>query len=444
MPVPPLPTRPERRIAPSLWRDPDFVRLWVGQTASQFGAQASQVTLPLIAVVTLGVGAGQLGVLRAVQQVPVLLLSLFVGVWVDRWRVRSVMVLADFGRAVALAVIPVAYLLDRLGVPLVFVVGFVVGVFTVCFDVAYQASLVQLVERDQLAQGNSMLESSTSAAQIGGPAIGGGLISLISAPIAVVASSIFFIVSFASIGRIRRSQVVPEYDGPSTGLMRQIRAGLRLVAGDARLRAIGLASGCYLFFFAAVMTIYLLYLPRTLHLSGGAIGLVLAALGAGSLVGSLLSTRLPRRFGYGVVLVAGALISDGVLLCVPAVHGSGPVTVMLLVTINVVYGAFGQAVDVAVMAVRQAITPRDMQGRVVATIHFTGVGMTPLGSLLGGALAGVVGLRTGLLLAAAGMLLSPLCIALSPLTRLGKSLPQPNADRSGSPPIAPGTGRPSS
>jgi len=412
-----------RPTVPSLWRDRDFVRLSVGQTASQLGAQASQVTLPLIAVVALGAGATQLGALRAVQQAPILLLSLVVGAWVDRWRVRNVMVLADAGRALALAVIPIAYFLHILGVPVLVVVAFIVGVFTVCFDVAYQASPVRLVKRDQLAQGNSILESSRSAAQIGGPALGGGMVTLLSAPIAIVASAFCFTLSFLAISRIRRPESVPKHSERATGMLRQIRDGLRLVVSDASLRVVCLCSGLFQFSFAAFMTIYLLFLPRTLHLSGAALGLALAALGPGSLVGSLLSAKLPRRFGYGVVLVSGAAIGDGAMLCVPGLHGSGAVMIAALMAINFVFGVLTQTVDVAVMAVRQAITPAELQGRVAATMHFTGMGLTPLGSLLGGLLASQLGLRTSLLVAAVGMLLSPLCMVLSPLARLGKALP---------------------
>jgi len=413
-----------RSDPPTLWRDRDFVRLWVGQTASQLGAQASLVTLPLIAVLALRAGAGELGVLRAVQQAPVLLFSLFVGVWVDRWRTRNLMVLADFGRALALTAIPVAYLLGSLGVPVLFVVAFLVGVFTVCFDVAYQASLVRLVDRRQLAQGNSMLESSRSAAQIGGPALGGGIVAFVSAPIAIVAGAFFFVLSCLSISRIRRPESVPSNVERAASIARQIHEGLRVVVRDASLRTVGMCSGIFQFFFAATMTIYLVFLPRSLHLSGAAVGLALAALGPGSLVGSVLSAKLPRRFGYGVVLVSAAIIADGVMLGVPGLHGSGAVTIALLVAINFIFGAFGQTVDVAIMAIRQAITPAAMQGRVAATINFAGMGMTPLGSLLGGYLAAGLGLRTGLVLAAAGLWLSPLCMVLSPLARLGKALPE--------------------
>jgi hypothetical protein len=121
------------------------------------------------------------------------------------------MVLADFGRAVALAAIPIAYFLGVLGIPVLYAVGLVVGILTVFFDVAYQACLVRLIRRDQLAQGNSVLEGSRSAAQIGGPALGGALISLLSAPIAVVAGSFFFLLSFVSIQTMRRRERPAEY-----------------------------------------------------------------------------------------------------------------------------------------------------------------------------------------------------------------------------------------
>ncbi|MFC9289100.1 MFS transporter, partial [Streptomyces sp. NPDC057052] len=159
--------------------------------------------------------------------------------------------------------------------------------------------------------------------------------------------------------------------------------------------------------------------------SGTVVGLALAAAGPGALLGSLLAARLPNRFGHGAVLVTAAALGDGAFLCVPALHGSSAVTVAVLLAVGFVFGAGGQLVNVTVMAVRQAVTPDGMQGRVAATITFAGMGLTPLGSLLGGFLAEQWGLRTSLLVTAAGMLLSPVLMALSPLVRLGRALPTP-------------------
>ncbi|QXQ95652.1 MFS transporter [Streptomyces sp. WY228] len=417
---------PSPSPTPSLWRDADFRRLWVGQTASQLGEHTTLVVLPLFAVLTLDAGAGRLGVLRAVGQAPVLLLSLLAGAWVDRWRARTVMVLTDAGRAVALGAAAAAGLLGLLGLPTLFVVAFAVGALSVLFDVAYQASLVRMVRRDQLVRGNSALEGSRSAAQIGGPALGGALVSLLSAPFAAASGALFFAVSFLSLRQIRRPESVPPVCGEQTEraprVRHRIHEGLRFVAANPWLRAVCLASAAFQFSLAATMTVYLLFLPRALHLPGATVGLALAATGPGALLGSVLAARLPGRFGHGAVLVSAAVLGNGALLCVPALHGSSTATVLALLAVNVVFGAFSQLVNVTVMSVRQAVTPDGMQGRAAATITFVGMGLTPLGSLLGGFLAQEWGLRAGLLMAAAGMMLSPAVMAASPLVRLGRRL----------------------
>ncbi|MGX6607178.1 MFS transporter [Micromonosporaceae bacterium Da 78-11] len=406
------------RSAPRLWRDTDFRRLWVGQTASQLGEHSSLVIVPLIAVLTLHVDAGQLGVLRAVGQAPILVLSLFAGAWMDRWRTRTVMVLADVGRALVLGA---AVLAVGLGLPALLVIAVAVGALSVLFDVAYQVCLVRLVHRDELLRANSAIEGSRSAAQIGGPALGGVLVSLLSAPVAAACSALFFGWSVLAIARIRRREPIPQRR--PARVWRRIHQGLRFVLGEPSLRAVCLASAAFQLSLAALMTAYLLFLPRELGLSGAPVGVALAAVGPGAFAGSLLAARLPGRFGYGRVLVAAALIGDGVLLCVPALHGSPAVTVPLLVAVNFVFGTFGQLVNVTVMAVRQAVTPAGMQGRAAATITFVGMGLTPVGSLLGGLLAGEWGLRPTLVAAGATMLLSPVVMACSPLGRLGRDLP---------------------
>ncbi|MGX5394463.1 MFS transporter [Streptomyces anulatus] len=431
----PPPSSPSPSPPPSLWRDTDFRRLWAGQTASQLGEHPTLVVLPLFAVLTLDAGAGQLGALRAVGQAPILLLSLLAGAWVDRWRARTVMVLTDAARAVALGAAAVAGLLGLLGLPALFVVAFTVGALSVLFDVAYQASLVRMVRRDQLVRGNSALEGSRSAAQIGGPALGGALVSLLSAPVAAAAGALFFAVSFVSLRRIRRPESVPERVAPAperpehaAPVRGRIREGLRFVAGNAWLRAVCLASAAFQLSFAATMTVYLLFLPRELHLTGATVGLALAATGPGALLGSVLAARLPGRLGHGVVLVSAAVLGNGALLCVPALHGSSSATILALLVVNFVFGTFSQLVNVTVMSVRQAVTPDGMQGRAAATITFVGMGFTPLGSLLGGLLAQEWGLRTGLLVTAAGMMLSPVLMAASPLARLGRVLPAPREE----------------
>ncbi|GIE28196.1 MFS transporter [Actinoplanes italicus] len=410
---------------PGLWRRTDFRLLWAGQTVSQLGEHTALTILPLLAVLTLDAGADQLGLLRAAGQAPQLLLALFAGVWVDRWRTRTVMVCSDLGRAVALAVTGAAAVSGTLGLPALLAVTVVVGALSVFFDIAYQASLTRLVERDLLLPAGSAIEASRSAAQIAGPAVGGAVASLPFAPAAV---AVAFLASLAAIAPIR------EAAPPAPAVRPHIRAGLRFVAGDGALRAICAASGAFQFFLAATMTGYLLFLPRELGLSATAIGLTLAAVGPGALAGSLLAARLPRRLGHGPVLVGAAVIGNGAMLAVPALHGSSAGTLAALVAVNLVSGTFGQLVNVTVIAVRQALTPDALQGRVAATIMFAGMGLTPFGSLFGGLLADRWTLRAALLICTAGMMLSPAIMLVSPLARLGRTVPARAARPAGSRP----------
>jgi MFS family permease len=409
-------------VPASVWRNPDFRSLWIGQTASQLGEHTSLVLLPLIAVLVLHVDAEQLGVMRALGQAPQLLFALLVGVWVDGWRTRTVMVWSDAGRALVLGVVAVVALIGGLDLLLMLVAVFIVGSLSVLFDVAYQASVVRLVEREQLLPANSAVEASRSGAQMGGPALGGAMSSLLAVPLAVASSALFFVVSFLSIVNIRRRELIPAQPGGPQRMLRRVHEGLRFVAKQPVLRAVCIASAAFQFFYAALMTAYLIFLPRDLHLSGTVIGLALAATGPGALIGSLLAGRLPTRIGYGPVLVAAAVIGDGIMLLLPTLQSGSMITVYALIAVNLVFGACGQLVNVTIIAVRQVFTPDFMQGRVAATITFAGMGLTPLGALTGGLLAGHWPTRTALLITAAGMMLSPLAIVLSPLGRLGRTL----------------------
>jgi MFS family permease len=228
----------------------------------------------------------------------------------------------------------------------------------------------------------------------------------------VVAGAVFYLLSFLSIQRIHR----PERRGPVVPM--KLTGGMRLVFSTSVLRAIAVASAVGHFFLAGLMTVYLVYLAQVLALPAGIVGLVMAALGPGALIGAVFSAAVPRRFGYGRVMILAALGADlAILLVLPAPGVAG------LIVINLVFGALTQLIDVAATAVRQVVTPLNAQGQVVATLNFLGMGLTPLGSLLAGVLAAAAGVREVLLVCALGMLLSPLAMVLSPLRKLGRTLP---------------------
>src|SRR6185295_18636650 len=208
LPAPPEPPGPPARGAiaalvawAGLLREPGFQGLWLAQTVSQLGTQVTLLAMPLVAILTLGASPLEVGILTAVDFLPFLLFTLPAGVWVDRLPRRRILI-ADVGRAFILAAIPAAYLAGILEMWQLYVVGFLAGTLTVFFDVGYQAFLPELVPRERLAEGNSRLEVSRSAAVVVGPGLAGVLVGLVTAPIAILVDSASFIVSAGFLGRI--------------------------------------------------------------------------------------------------------------------------------------------------------------------------------------------------------------------------------------------------
>jgi MFS family permease len=410
---------------PSVWRNADFTKLWTGQTASLFAAQVSELALPLVAVLALAATSEQVGLLTSVVKLPYLLVSLFAGVLVDRVRRKNILIATDLGRALVLSVVPVLYWTDRLGISWLYVLGFFAGCGSVLFDVAGQAYLPRIVERDQLTRGNSALGASQSAATIGGPALGGVLVQWLTAPVAVLAGAVSYLVSAVTISGIRHKEDRLEQAQGATpaGTLREVWAGLKFVFGNEPLRAMTVMASIFNLSFTALEVAFLQFMPRTLGLSAGEIGLVMAALGPGFLVGAAFAGRLPQRFGYGRTMLTTASVANLVMLGLAAVHGSGFVAVGTLMLINFLFASFGVANNVTVLSIRQTLTPDTLQGRVAATNRFVAMGIAPLGALIGGFLGGAVGLRTTVLITAIGLSSALVPLALSSLARIKYDLP---------------------
>jgi hypothetical protein len=187
-----------------LWRNADFLCLWSGQTISAFGSQITQLALPFVAILVLDASAFQVAALGVVITLPWLFLSLPAGAWVDRLPRRPILIAADWGRGAVLLSIPIAYVLDVLTLTQLYVVGLLGGMLTVFFDVSYQSYLPALVMREQLTDANGKLGVSRTGAQTAGPAIAGGLVSLVTAPYAILVDSLSFVASALFLTRIRR------------------------------------------------------------------------------------------------------------------------------------------------------------------------------------------------------------------------------------------------
>src|SRR5207302_4833051 len=211
-----------------LWAHPEFLRLWTAESVSLFGSEITVIALPLTAVLVLGASPAHMGLLAAAGRAPYLLIGLLAGVWVDRMRCRSVLVTADIARAVLLGSIPVAAALGMLHIEQLFVVAFLAGICTVFFDVAYQSYLPELIERQQLVEGNAKLEASKSVAEMAGPILGSGLLQVAAAPFAIGIDAISFLISAAFLRSIRTS-ARPSVRVARHSVAADIAEGVRLV-----------------------------------------------------------------------------------------------------------------------------------------------------------------------------------------------------------------------
>jgi len=412
---------PAAGAAGSLWRHPDFLKLWGAQTISQIGSQITFLALPLTAVLVLGATPAQMGLLTALEGLPALLVGLHAGAVVDRRRRRPILIGSDLGRAGLLALVPLAWLLGVLSIELLFAVAILSALLALFFDVAYQAFLPSVLARERLVEGNGKLELSRTAAEVVGPGLGGGLVQLLQAPVALAADAASFLASAALLARIRVRETLPAR-AERESVWREIGDGLRVVAGDGRLRAIAGARGVLGFFNAMLEAVFVLFIATSLGLGPALVGLVFAVGSVGFVVGALFPERAARRLGFGPA-TAGAVLLVGLSdLLVPLATPSPWVAVPLLAAAQFCFGIGLTLFNVNQASLRQAVVPDRLQGRASATLRVLASALVPLGAVLGGLLGGWIGLRETLILAAAGELLAALWLWRSPLRHL-RSLP---------------------
>lgn len=417
------------RIWPTggLWRHPDFLRFWSAQTISQFGSQVSGLALPLVAILVLDASTFEVAALGVVQFAPFIFFTLPAGVWVDRLPRRPILIAGDLGRAGLLATVPAAYLADLLTLGQLYVVGFLVGICTVFFDVAYQSYLPSLVDREQIIDGNSKLEISRSAAQVGGPGFAGVLVQLFTAPYAVLLDAVSFLGSGLFILRIRKleERVLSTAKDERPGMWVELKEGLRFVLGNPYLRAQAGCTATSNLFFSLVFAIYLVYAVRVLDLSPGVIGVVFSIGSVGSLLAAFTSRRITGRLGIGPTTILVTLLQGPALLLIALAPVESPLP--FLVVGGVLTGFVVVVYNITQLSYRQAICPERLQGRMNSVMRFIVWGTIPLGSLAGGALGTWVGLQETLVIGAVGAGGSFLWILLSPQRHL-REMPEPLAE----------------
>jgi predicted MFS family arabinose efflux permease len=326
------------------------------------GWEVTELALPLTAVVVLGAGPDQMGVLVATQNLPFLFVGLLAGVWVDRFRRRPILIVMALANAATLAAIPLASLLGVLRFEGLLIVGLVTGTTVVISSVAYQSLIPSLVPRPQLVDANAALEVSSSTATMLGPSLGGLLVQLLTAPVAIAADVVSSLFSALTLGAIGGPDPAPIAKELRASFVRQIGEGLRHVGTHPILRSIMACGAIHNFFSRMIDALFILFVVTTVGLDPITLGLVLAAAGPGSLLGALLSNRLPSRLGLGRTLIAAQVVTGLSRLLIPLAVGPFGSPAIILAASTFLLGVARPIFNVNQLSLRQALTADRLQG----------------------------------------------------------------------------------
>lgn len=411
----------------ALGREPEFSKFWAAQAISEMGSQVSLLAIPLTVVLVLSGGAWQTGVLAAAERAPFIIFGLIAGVLIERLRRRPVLIAADLGRAAALAWIPIGDALHLLATWQLYLVAFVVGSLTVFFDITYQTYVPLLVGRDALIRANSRLTFTESTAQLLGPGLGGLLVRLLTAPVAVAADSVSFVFSAALFTAIRRPESRSSASLGLASMRADLAAGLRVVARNPFLRWNAVTGALGNVLINALFAILFVYLLTDLHVGVTGTVIVVAVGSAGALAGLTVIKLLNKAVGFGLTVIiatATAAIGAGFI----AAAGGGPVAATVLASLGDFVIFFGVPIfNVNVITMRQLITPDYLLARVNGTMRFLIWGTMPIGSLLGGFLGAQFGVRLTITILSVLLLLPTAVLLISPIRAI--------RDRSDCPPI---------
>lgn len=405
----------------TLQRNRNFLWFWGGQGISQLGAQFTALAIPVLAVTLLGASEFEVGVLGAAQTAAFLLVGLPAGAWIDRMLKRKIMIAADLARAVALAVIPLLWLGGALEIWHLYVIGAVIGVATVFFDVSYQSYIPVLLPGEHVSGANSRLEATSQIARIGGPGLAGALLTIVSAPMLLLADGVSYLLSAFAIWRVRDTEVLAD-PAARESLPREIAEGLKFVFSHTLLRRIIGTTGAGNFFGVLTMTLEAILILRILGFSPATLGIILGVGSVGGLLGAIATPWITKRIGEGTAVAVSAVLLGVSTAALPLAGIIPDAAIPILIA-----GAFLESFLVLVynitqLTMRQRLTPPRLLGRMNASIRFVVWGVMPIASLTSGVLGTTIGVLPTMWIGAVGVLLASGFVVFSPIARM-KVLP---------------------
>jgi MFS family permease len=398
------------------------MRLWIGQTISEFGTWLG--ALPLLAILVLDATPAEMGLLETLRAAPALLFGLFAGVWVDRLRRRPILIVANLGRAGLLGLVVLIAFSGRLEIVHLFIVAFLVGAFTIFFDIAYQAYIPTLVQRKRLVEANSKLGATASLAEIASPGLGGVLVVLITAPMTMLLDAVSYLVSAVVLLTIRspekKANDDPETENPGK-IWHEIIEGLRIVVTHPLLRPIAGSSALRAFFGGFFAALYGLFVLREVGLNPAGLGILIGGGGVGAFFGAMFSHRIILRLGIGRSIIIGGFISGLLALLAPLAAGPAVLAFAILLANQLLGDTALTVFMIGSLSLRQSITPDRLLGRINASFEFLVGGVGTAGIMAGGLVGQWLGLRPAIGIAAVGILVSTAWLFLSPLRQVNET-----------------------
>lgn len=405
---------PEKLRATS---QPGFIKFWIGQTISSFGSQISGLALPVIAVTMLSASEFQMGLLGAANTSAFLIFGLLAGALVDRWIKRRVMIVADLIRMLAIGLIPMLWFAGVLNVYHLIVLGAVISIASVFFDVSYQSYIPILMPREYIGVANSRLELTAQISGVASPGLVGYLLTLIKAPVILIFDAISFLVSAVSLLLIKDREI-PKPKTDRRPINQEIAEGLKFVWNQKLIRAISFTTATSNLFSTIGGTLFAIYFFRENYLgfNTAAFGLLTAVGSVGGLLGAATTPKLIKIFGEGPLIVISAITSGLTALLVPLSWFVSREFTLPMLLINTFMIAFTVLTyNITQVTARQRLCPEALLGRMNASIRFMVWGVMPIGALISGSLGEILGVVPTLVIGAVGGLLASSFVFFSPI-----------------------------
>lgn len=403
-----------------LLHDASYRRLFGSILVSSLGGQVSMLALPLTAAVLLHASPTQMGLLTAAGLLPFVLLSLPAGVWLDRVHKLPVYVLGEALLSLGLASVPLAWWLGWLGMPWMYAVGFLLGCVHVVAGSAAQIVLTQVVPRNRLVEAHAKNALASSSAEVIGPGLAGALIKAVGAPLALLVDAFMLLCSVAVLRGIQVREKLSLR--PDASFLPDLMDGMRFVRRTPVLVAMAITMGSWQLCHQAAVVVQILYATRTLGMSEADVGLSFIALGLGTVLASIFGKHISAALGTGQTMLFGLGIT-GLGWVASSMVSAGA---WGIVVFSLMLGGFGFGavlIFINFLALRQAVTPVALLGRMTSTMRWLILLPAGPGALIGGWIGEHVGLRASLAFAGVGTLLITTLAWYHPVLRSVHSLP---------------------